>query len=909
MRVIGALGVGALVVCFHVVYGQTIPEKGGAKPTVLSLPGGPGSIEGLGKSFQPQVNTGTAAYSIALNLPAGPAGFAPRLMLTYDSGFGNGPLGRGWRLTGPLAIERRTDKGFPRHRDTDGEDGRPRDVFVFEGEELVPLSDGTYRLENDESFRRFSPIASLPGGPLDAWLVEDPDGVRHWLGRHSDRGPAGGSRIANPRLNDRSPFESTFRWLEDAAEDAHGNRIDYRYEADAESPGVRYLTRVTYGSVRSTAHHVVELRTEALANRVSDYRSGFERSWARRYREISMGSYFDGTRHPIRAYELSYDPSSGALPADAGDPDEIRLGVLALHAVTPFGADRGWGGTGEPGTPLPPTRFAYTPTTLRAPGTARVRRLSALGFRRQAHEPDPVAAGPVIRQLMQETASGSARALFDVLVDDRRGRVQFADVDGDGLVDILDTRVDAGKPRYTWARNVGGDRFLTGRTLLTPPGPDLGQDSVVDQTFLTDADGDGVVDLMRVIGARGQRRTLIYRNVAAGARSGDRGFSMDPVVAAGTPPEVDTTDPDVRLLDLDFDKIPDVLRSSDRSLAGFVARPDGRWRRDDNSFATGVTLRDYRFSMDVPGGRRERHPLVKLADVNGDRLLDLVRIVVRGRGEAVVRYRPMTGPMTWGPEVVFDAANPDGTRRDSVAVLRLPGIEPGRLDPRNRWDAVHVIDANSDGLSDVVFVEPAGAVRVYFNVYGRAFSGPYAVRGTPPYLPTDRRNPTLLRTVDINGNGSVDLLFFNRFGGQGVEGLRYLDFMGGQKPGLLQVIDNGIGLRTYLRYKPAIVDQVAAREAGAPWMCVSPVPMWVVSGIVDDVGLDFDMDGDSDRYATTFRYRDPYYDGFEKQFRGFRFVQQIEWGDDVNAQVGAAVADNAGRRASHDGDAVSLSHG
>ena len=795
LRVIGALGVGALVVCSHAVYGQTIPDKGGAKPTVLSLPGGPGSIEGLGKSFQPQLNAGTAGYSIALNLPPGPSGFSPRLVLAYDSGFAYGPLGRGWRLTGPLAIERRTDKGFPRYRDTDGDDGQLRDVFVFEGEELVPLSDGTYRLENDESFRRFSPIASRPGGPLDAWLVEDRDGVRHWLGRHAGGGPAGGSRIANSRLNDRSPFESTFRWLEDAAEDAHGNRIDYRYQADAESPGVLYLARVSYGAAGSNAYHVVELRTEALANRLSDYRSGFERSWARRYREISVGSYFDGSRHLIRAYELSYDPNSGALPAEVADPDEIRLGVSALHAVTPFGADRGWGGTGEPGTPLPPTRFAYTPMTLQAPSAARARRLSALGFRRQPHEPDPVAAGPVIRQLMQESASGPARTLFDVLVDDRRGRVQFADVDGDGLVDILDTRVDAGKPTYTWARNVGGDRFLTGRTLVTPSGPDLGQDSDVNQTFLSDTDGDGVIDLMRVIGARGQRRTLIYRNVAAGARGDDRGFSVDPVVAAGTPPEVDTTDPDVRLLDLDFDKIPDVLRSSDRSLTGYIARPDGRWRRDDNSFGTGVTLRDYRFSMDVQGGRRDPHPLVQLADMNGDRLLDLVRIVVRGRGEAVVRYRPMTGPLMWGPEVVFDAANPDGTRRDSVAVLRLPGIEPGRLDPRNRWDAVRVIDANSDGLSDVVFVESAGAVRVFFNVHGRAFSGPYAVRGTPRYVPTDGRNPTLLRTVDINGNGSVDLLFFHRSRGRGVEGLRYLDFMGGQKAGLLQVIDNGIGLR------------------------------------------------------------------------------------------------------------------
>ena len=104
-------------------YSQTIPDKSGTKPTVLSIPSGPGSIEGLGKSFQPQLNTGAASYEVSLTLPSGPGGFAPTLALTYNTGFGNGPLGRGWRLVGPLAIERQTDKGFPHYRDRDQEDG------------------------------------------------------------------------------------------------------------------------------------------------------------------------------------------------------------------------------------------------------------------------------------------------------------------------------------------------------------------------------------------------------------------------------------------------------------------------------------------------------------------------------------------------------------------------------------------------------------------------------------------------------------------------------------------------------------------------------------------------------------------------------------------------------------------
>ena len=297
-------------------------------------------------------------------------------------------------------------------------------------------------------------------------------------------------------------------------------------------------------------------------------------------------------------------------------------------------------------------------------------------------------------------------------------------------------------------------------------------------------------------------------------------------------------------------------------------------------------MRRYRFSLDLPDDGRIKNPLVQLADMNGDRLLDLVRVLVRNPGEAEVRYRPMTGPMTWGAEITFNFALPDGSRSRVPASIVLPGIRLDPFDWHNRWDALRLIDANGDGLADIVFVEAGETVRVYLNAHGVALSGPYPVVGIPPYRPHDPNNPTLLRTADINGNGSVDIILYHRSGGSELQGIRYLDFIGGQKPGLLLVIDNGIGLRTYIRYKPSVVDQTAARHADKPWASLSPVPMWVVSGIVDDIGLDLDLDGDNDRYATTFRYRDPYYDGFEKQFRGFRFVQQIEWGDDIDPATG-----------------------
>src|SRR4051794_29331206 len=76
---------------------QPVPDKTGTSPSVLSLPSGPGSIEGLGKSFQPLLNTGGASFTIPIEVPLGPAGWAPAVSLSYHSGQGNSALGQGWR--------------------------------------------------------------------------------------------------------------------------------------------------------------------------------------------------------------------------------------------------------------------------------------------------------------------------------------------------------------------------------------------------------------------------------------------------------------------------------------------------------------------------------------------------------------------------------------------------------------------------------------------------------------------------------------------------------------------------------------------------------------------------------------------------------------------------------------------
>ena len=104
----GALARGGLLRLALLLASCVLPlpagEKNGVAPTTVSLPSGPGSIEGLGESFEPMLQTGTAGYSFPL------AG-APGVGLSYDGGFGNGPAGYGWKYE-PGAVACQLERGM-----------------------------------------------------------------------------------------------------------------------------------------------------------------------------------------------------------------------------------------------------------------------------------------------------------------------------------------------------------------------------------------------------------------------------------------------------------------------------------------------------------------------------------------------------------------------------------------------------------------------------------------------------------------------------------------------------------------------------------------------------------------------------------------------------------------------------
>jgi len=131
-------------------------------PTKVSLPKGPGSIEGLATAdFSPSLSTGSASYEVAITAPPASGGFGPKLALSYDSGGGVTEIGIGWRISGTVKIRRRTEDGLPAFDEADPLEllgiGIPSDLLEVSSGTLRPaVEDGSFvRVARSEDGARF----------------------------------------------------------------------------------------------------------------------------------------------------------------------------------------------------------------------------------------------------------------------------------------------------------------------------------------------------------------------------------------------------------------------------------------------------------------------------------------------------------------------------------------------------------------------------------------------------------------------------------------------------------------------------------------------------------------------------------------------------------------------------------
>ena len=397
----------------------------------------------------------------------------------------------------------------------------------------------------------------------------------------------------------------------------------------------------------------------------------------------------------------------------------------------------------------------------------------------------------------------------------------LVDLHGFGLPDVL----ELGPQSRRYWRNAGGGRFDLPRTLDQAPPLSLADAGVQ----VLDADGDGRPDLMvTAVGAgtqvNGGTGLTGYFPMTFPAGWSQRSFQ--PYRQA---PSVGPGDPATRLVDLSGDGLTDVLHSGSRLLAFFNDRdPDRAWSTSVASNGAGprVDLTD---------------PRIRLADMTGDGLQDLVLL----RNGNVV-YWPNLGYGHWG---------------EPVAMRQAPRLPDG-LDPRR----VLLGDVDGDGLADLIYVD-SGRVLLWGNRSGNGFAAdPVTVFGTPGTVDTDA-----VQLADLHGTGMAGLLSTRASDGSPASGWRFLDLTGGVKPYLLTGMDNHLGATTAVTYRPSTAEYLRDQANRATrWRTTLPFPVQVVSRVeVRDAHS-------GGRLVTQYRYHHGYWDGVEREFRGFACVEQLD---------------------------------
>lgn len=803
----------------------------------ISLPKGGGAVRGIGEKFTANPVTGTASLSVPIYMSPGRAGFGPQLSLSYDSGAGNGPFGFGWNLSLP-SITRKTDKGLPKYRDA-----VESDVFILSGvEDLVPLlnRDGSrhedattspgykihrYRPRIEGAFARIERWTRMSDGE-SWWRSISRDNVTTWYGKTEN------SRIADPA----EPVYCVSSWLICESYDDKGNAIVYEYASedsanvdlsrvhernrtDATRSANRYLKRVKYGNTRSRHVQPDLAHMPWLFEAVLDYDEGHYEALPRD----------PGAHQVVRAakdggtdWEVRQDPFSRSRSGFEVRTYRLCRRVLMFHHFpSELGVDD---------CLVRSTEFAYD----EGPVASYVTSVEQSGYARQDDGTYLKSSLPPLdfqysKPDMSDTIEEvDPESLENLPIGIDGSTYQWVDLDGEGLSGILAEQSGG----WHYKRNLGplpaedGDGQWKTRARFAPIEtvgniPSLARPG--GRHRFVDLAGNGRLDV-----------ALLERPVS-GYYERTHEQNWEPFRKFLSCPNVDWADADLRFVDLTGDGRADILITEHEAFTWYPSLAEDGFGPAKK--ASQALEEEAGPKLVFADGTQS----IYLADFSGDGLTDLARI---RNGE--VCYWPNLGYGRFGPKVTMDNS-PRFDRPDQFNQQRI-----------------RLADIDGSGTVDILYLG-RDQIDIYRNESGNRWADAEALTNFPQI-----DNLSSVMAVDLLGNGTACLVWSSPLFGDAGRQMRYIDLMGGQKPHLMIGTDNNLGATTRITYAPSTKFYLQDKREGKPWITKIPFPVHVVEKTTV-----------TDRWrrtnlSTTYSYHHGYFDGREREFRGFGRVDQID---------------------------------
>lgn len=812
----------------------------------ISLPKGGGAIRGIGEKFAANPVTGTGSLTVPIATSPGRSGFGPQLSLSYDSGSGNGPFGLGWSLSLP-SITRKTDKGLPRYRDVE-----ESDEFILSGaEDLVPVlieKNGAWDREildprpvhgKTYHIQRYRPRIEGLFARIERWTNQDnpkdcfwrsisKDNITTWYGKTTK------SRVADPIDESR-----IFSWLICESHDDKGNVIVYDYKTE-DSKGVSI----------SSAHEQNRTEDSRSANHyLKSIRYGNHKPYFPDLKETGPAAPLPGDKEWY--FEVVFDygehDAMAPTPGDSGDWScrndpfsSYRAGfevrsyrlcqrVLMFHHFKD-----------EPGVRenclVRSTDFAYRyeddPTDPRNPIHSVPTSVTQSGYKRRYGGYLKRSLPPLDFAYSQATIDETVREIDAESLENLPygldgSTYQWVDLDGEGVSGVLTEQAGA----WFYKRNLSPASFekdsghesptvMLGPLECVAKKPSFSRLGAGGPQFL-DLAGDGQLDLVELDGP----------TPGFFERTHDEDWA--PFRAFESLPNLNWGDPNLKFVDLTGDGHADILITED---AAFCWHPS----LAEAGFAPSEQVRK---ALDEEKGPRlvfaDGTQSIYLTDMSGDGLTDLARI---RNGE--VCYWPNLGYGHFGAKVTMDSA---------------PWFDsPDQFDQKR----IRLADIDGSGVTDIIYLKSDGP-HIYLNHSGNSWS---QGRKLDHFLAIDNLSSVL--AMDLLGNGTACLVWSSPLPGHARQPMKYIDLMGGQKPHLLIRSINNLGAETVVHYAPSTKFYVGDKFAGKPWITKIPFPVHVVERVetYDHISRN--------RFVTRYAYHHGYFDGVEREFRGFGMVEQ-----------------------------------
>lgn len=819
----------------------------------VNLPKGGGAIRGIGEKFAANPVTGTGSMTVPIATSPGRAGFGPQLSLSYDSGAGNGPFGFGWSLSLP-SITRKTDKGLPQYFDAEDSD-----VFILSGaEDLVPALNqnpaGQWVPEPEAErtvggqvyrIRRYRPRIEGLFARIERWTHQGDHTDTFWRSISKDNLTTWYGKTAESRIADPTDPTRIFSWLICESYDDNGNVMVYGYKpedstsilrshaheanrTDTSRSANRYLKRIRYGN---RAPYYPQLTAEA--------------PWP----APSGAQLPEGSAHWLFEVVFDYNDHATDVPRSAeANPWPLRQDsfssyragfevrtyrlcqrVLMFHHFpeeTAIGAD----------CLVRSTDFTYSherdPTSARNPVYTFLREvtqsgyvLSNGGYLTRALPPVEFEyTHPNVQERVEEVAAESVENL-PVGLDG--ATYQWTDLHGEGIPGILTEQGGA----WYYKRNLspinvnphnGG---LQTEVMFAP------LETVALKPNLALAGGAQFMDLA----GDGQPDLAVLDGPMPGFYEHDEAEGWEPFRPFTSHLNRDIRDPNLKFVDLDGDGHADVLITEQEALV---------WHASQAEAGFGPAQRVTQ-ALDEEQGPRvvfaDGTESIYLADMCGDGLTDLVRV-----RNAEVCYWPNLGYGKFGAKVTMDHA---------------PHFDIPELFDQKR---IHLADIDGTGTTDLLYLHGEG-VRLYFNQSGNSWSEPTELNLFPQVDEIVSIVP-----ADLLGNGTACLVWSSPSPSDASRPMRYVNLMGPHKPHLLIKTANNLGAETRVTYASSTKFYLLDKQAGTPWITKLPFPVHVVERVetYDHISRN--------RFVTRYSYHHGYFDGEEREFRGFGMVEQFD---------------------------------